>query len=107
MTSNHLSTLLQLINDQKDTGLLIKRGLTYAQIAKLISSAIDEGYLVETDTFAIVLTAKGIGEIGNNSKPVSASNKKKWIAPANDNRIDKLNVTDIFLPAHTDLKYFS
>lgn len=104
MTDPHLKLLLKIISNDTDTSLLMKQGLTYAQISKLINNSISDGYLEETDDLELTLTQKGLDVLEDTSSHLCGSKKQNWICRDEQHKIDKRNVEDIFLPTLEESK---
>ena len=104
MSDLHLKLLLKIISNDTDTSLLMKQGLTYAQISILINNSISDGYIEETEKLELALTQKGLDVLDATNKRLSGSKKENWISRDDQHKIDKHNVEDIFLPTMEESK---
>ena len=98
MGDYYLRLLMQLVHANADTASLVKQGLTYSQISKLIVSAISEGYIYETEHAGLLLTDKGLSFVGLKKLTGKTRNIANWISIDKSSKIDKLSTDDVFLP---------
>jgi hypothetical protein len=98
MSDYYLCMLLQLVNASADTASLLKQGLTYSQISRLIIRALSEGLVADDEVAGLTLTAKGSELIGLKKNLKSTRLKVNWISHDEISRIQKLSNEDIFLP---------
>lgn len=102
MVSNEV-VLLKLIKDNHSITDLLKRGLTYSQIAMLVEK-LDEEKKIEILEEGLKLTSKGLESLNNNLKMLYPSKKDRWILP-NDNLYNEIiNKDVIILPSKNFFK---
>lgn len=104
MSDNHLKSLLMIVQNNEDTAILLKQGLTYVQISKLINNAIADGSIEETANFELALTRKGLEIIEGMCKHRPSSKQAEWIRPDEKYKVDKIGVDDIYLPTIEESK---
>jgi hypothetical protein len=97
ISESHLILLLQLIYSGADVDALLKRGLQYSQIAKLLDEAIEKQFVEESDT-DIVITPIGLEKIKTGAKDNTVRKTGGWISPLDEYRVEKIDLNDIFLP---------
>jgi len=97
MTSTHLSLLLRLIYSSSEVGPLLKKGLTYSQIAELIRKAVAEGLITKSDS-DLTVTPAGIKIMELNESTGKERKDGGWISPEDESRIAVMAVDDIYLP---------
>lgn len=105
MSESHLKLLLKIVSNDTDTSLLMKQGLTYAQISILINKTISDGYLEETENLELALTQKGRDVLENTSKRLNGSQKQNWISREEQHKTDKHNLADVYLPTLEESKH--
>jgi hypothetical protein len=97
MTDSKMILLLQLINSNSDVGPLVRIGLRYSQIARLLSQAIEEGYLIEEDD-KLKLSEKGIFLMRSNRTEKRQRRDGGWISPEEGSRRKQESRFKIYLP---------
>ena len=94
----YLLKLLHIIHYQLSVGGLLDIGLAYSQIAELLSDAIGNGLVEDEEDEGLRLTDSGLKMLDKLNKKVYPSNSQAWILPAEENRIQKIDKFDIYLP---------
>lgn len=97
VADSHLVLLLQLIYAGADVGALLRRGLEFSQIAQLINEAI-AGQLAEETNKGLILTDAGVDKLRSGASDDIIRRNGNWISPLDEFRIDKIDLTDVFLP---------
>jgi hypothetical protein len=96
----YLHFLLMIINNTGTVNSLIRSGIDYSQIANLIIVATQEGYIVPDNDGILRLT-----EIGNAKLDELDKKRHLEILPEEDNRIEKIDKFDVYLPDKKRIKY--
>ena len=96
MLSNEI-LLLKLIDANANLTLLRRRGLTHAQVAMLLQSQIESGF-VETTTEGVLLTPLGKATLNENLNQHNYLQKRSWILPQETFYREPISKKDIFLP---------
>lgn len=97
MQEQYLILLLQILKNNGGVYSLRKAGLEYSQIASLIHSVEEEGY-VENKEDRLVLTNKGLEKLGILNKKFGRKNAEGWISPQEEYRGKKLSKDEIYIP---------
>ena len=101
MSDSHLILLLQVIHAQADTNALLRRGLSYSQIAHLISESINLGYVV-LDNHSLKLTMSGEYKMKTDLKEGKLRADGGWISPLEEFQMERWSLDDIYLPSEDD-----
>jgi ribosomal protein S19E (S16A) len=73
-------------------------GLDFSQIAIMLSDLFEKGLVVEAEEKGIILTEKGREILEELSHTLFSNNNSKWILPADKFRIEKIGISDVYLP---------
>jgi len=95
----HMTLFLQIINAGSSIDPLIKRGLTYSQIASMLNDAKLSGYIEENEG-KLVLTESGLKVM----RCTGASSRADggWISPSEESKIPKKSIYDVYLPSQKE-----
>lgn len=94
----HLYKALNVIRNRLTSESLLRAGLDYSQIAKLIVYITDAGLVEQDDSGHLKLTEKGeqrFEELNTNLYPF---NIPGWIMPEDESRIKGIKKFDIYIP---------
>lgn len=94
---SHLVLLLQLIARRSGAESLLRRGLTYLQISRLISDATDEGLIEQADD-GYRLTESGQARIKNDVWSGKMRKDGGWISPEDESRVAVQTTDSVYLP---------
>ena len=97
MADSNLILLLQLINANADVDPLIRRGLRFLQISRMISDAVESGYIEEVEG-KLLVTAKGHKLIKSYSSKGEIRRDGGWISYEDESRIDSIPINSPYLP---------
>lgn len=97
IAKTHLLLLLQLIKTDGSLYPLVKRGLEYSQIAKAIRFLKKKGLVVDMKD-GLQLTDKGQDKVIDLNKHFGKRGSDGWILSADEYRISKIAIEDIYLP---------
>ena len=95
----NLLTLIKLIKDGADSGFLVKNGLSFSQISRLFSIAIENNLIRRVDNNFIV-TDEGILYL---EKSDLGATSKNWILPDESFFTTKIPLDGIYLPKLRDV----
>lgn len=101
MKESFLILLLQVINAKADVTAMENVGLSYSQIARLISDSIETGYVLR-DEGHLRLTESGLKKMRTDLGRDSLRKDGGWISPLDEMRIEKMAIDDIYLPSEED-----
>jgi hypothetical protein len=104
MKDSHLILLLQIINAETDIKALQKKGLSFSQIAQLISDSIDKGYVIR-EKGSLRLSKEGLEKMRESVDSTHSRKDGGWISPIDEFQIDRWSLDDIYLPPEED-SYF-
>jgi hypothetical protein len=94
-----MKLFLQIINAGSSIDPLIKRGLTYFQIASMLNDAKSCGYIKENDGKLV------LSESGQKMMRCSGESSRTdggWISPSEESKIPKKSIFDIYLPSQKE-----
>lgn len=94
----YLLRILHTIHYQLSIDNLIDIGLEYSQIAGLLSHVLQEDLVHDQGAPGLALTSKGVELLEKLNKEVYPNNSTEWILPLEENRIPKIDKSDIYLP---------
>lgn len=97
MNDSNLSLLLQLIARGADLEALLRRGLRYPQISKLLAKAIEED-LIHEEEGTFVLTEKGKENMRSDTITGRPRTDGGWISFAEEFRIRPQGYDKVYLP---------
>ncbi len=97
MANSHLDLLLRLVYSDSGVEPLLKYGLTYSQIAKLIRKALEDGLITKTDS-VLSVTPTGLEIMRLNESTGKKRKDGGWISPEEESRITILPVDGVYLP---------
>jgi len=100
----NLKLLVQLLIANKGTDPLVKRGLLYSQIARLLTIA-HENRLLSLSNESVEVTEEGreFLQTHGESRPRSDGG---WISPQDSERIEKSADEDVYLPSKAVVRAF-
>lgn len=104
MNKNNLFTLLKIIVNHGNVGQLARRGLSYNDVAELITYSKKEKILVVIND-KIELTSKGESLYKELEPVFKNTNKEEWIDKDKKNMIDKIHKDFVFLPSQNELTF--
>jgi hypothetical protein len=96
MQSSYMKILLSCIKNKKNLTALVDAGLTYGQIATMISEIQILGLIIESPEGKLILSDAGQKKIKDLVR--IEANKSEWIMPREKNRIDKIKINDLYIP---------
>ena len=94
MKNKYFQILLYIISKNENLDPLLKTGLEYPQIANLILEAKNKE-LIKEENGKLVLTDSGINFYNELKKQKTDGH---WVMPDDKSRIEKLKLSDIFVP---------
>lgn len=94
---SHIVLLLQLIANKAGARSLLRRGLTYVQISRLISYAADEG-LIQQDGDGYSLTESGLARMKSDIVSGKLRRDGGWISPEEESRVATQPADEVYLP---------
>ncbi len=97
MSDTQLILLLQLVKANAGAEPLLKRGLRYSQIAKLLSIAFDNDYVKEVDN-KLVITKKGANKLKEDSRKWKLRKDGGWISYEDESRVESIPINRPHLP---------
>jgi len=103
MLNSHKFLLLRILYRGEDIDPLVNKGLTYTQIAEMLSALIADGYLIKKEG-SFALTEKAILSVNKISNKFNIK-KSDWIREDIESKIDRIDVTDIYLPRKGDFNF--
>ena len=89
--------MLHIIHHHLGVDELHDLGLEYYQIAKLISDLLQKGFIIDTEG-GLKLTEIGLQKLEELNSQFYPTNIKSWVLPSEENKIEKINRFDIYLP---------
>jgi hypothetical protein len=98
MPESHKILVLQLVYSGADVTSLLAKGLQYAQIANLISEALDQGLLVEEGE-GLKVTQAGLEKMREGITKKERRKDGGWISPLDEFRIEKWSLDEVYLPS--------
>ncbi len=104
MTLENKYILLDIIKKNGSVNRLTNNGLTYDDIAKLISILANEN-LIEYINEKIILSQSGLSELAKLEIIFKEKNKEEWIKLDLKNKIAKLEKSFIFVPKQNELTF--
>ncbi len=104
MKDSHLILLLQVINADADVKALQDRGLSFSQIAQLISESIEKGWVIREES-RLKLTDPGKRKMREGIDGSRSRTDGGWISPLEEYRIEQWNIYEIYLPPEEE-SYF-
>lgn len=92
--------LLKIVKDKADVSVLLKKNVTYSEIASLLKEHIEEGnvHILSND---IVLTTKGLITLEREIGQSLPKEKDLWITPQYNKRKASRDIDKIVLPNKT------
>lgn len=97
MADSNLILLLQLLARNADVEHLIRRGLRYSQISRLLSKAIDQKLIRQGDD-RLEITDSGSAYLKTATKKGLFRPGSIWISPEEESRIEQQPIDKIYLP---------
>ena len=104
MIDQNLVSLLLVVSDQANFNSLVKKGISYIEIATLTENAIKEGYLSYVDK-KIKLSDSGIQYLKDHHEILKKRSKDEWISKDIKSQIKKINKNTIFVPDQNKLSF--
>ena len=98
--NTHLRTLLILVRNNTDVSYLTEQGFTFAQISRLFSEAVSDGFLIFLDG-KFVITDAGMKMLEDVVKH-GAGVQGRWILPVEYFRSVQISEGKVFLPKIKD-----
>ena len=104
MAEKFTTLLLQIINAKADVNALLKRGVRYSQIAKLIADALSREFIREGEK-GFEVTEKGIQKIRADAESGVYRKDGGWITKEEESKIEKIDIYDIYLPSKSNSNF--
>lgn len=95
--------LLQIIKTNGTVSSLLKTGLAYSQIARSISTLIEEGLCTHGNEL-LELTAEGRLKLSQLNEKYKRFGPSGWISPKLEHEISAIDKFDIFVPSKKAIK---
>lgn len=97
MDNNYIS-LLRLINSNVNIESIIKYGLSYSQLAILISKGISNNH-VQITSNGVTLTSLGIEKVQQAGKDYRQGFGDALISPDEKHRVEKISLETLYIPS--------
>ena len=98
MKKSYLLRILHAIEYRHSIDDLIDIGLSYSQIAKMITEATKEDLIILDEDKSLRLTEHGKSTLAKLTKELFPAQKIPWLLPTDAARIEPIDKFDIYLP---------
>ena len=103
-SERHIYYLLKVIKNNSSIRQLIREGLSFSKIGKLISKSLDLEYIINSDN-KISLSELGLTKLEELHIKYKKINKNEWITEDVKNKIPRIDKNFIFLPRQDELDF--